>query len=142
MTDTQSSSPPHRRNPRKVRLIVGLIVLVIAIGVLLWVGLGRGAVYYYSVSELKALGAAEHVRVSGQLVGDSLEGSGTHYEFAVYDRAEQTQTMTIVFDSALPDAFRNEPGFEVVAEGDYDGNGAFLADSLITKCPSKYEAAP
>ncbi len=50
--------------------------------------------------------------------------------------------LTIVLDGALPDAFKDQAGAEVVAEGDYDGSDTFLANSLITKCPSKYEAAP
>jgi cytochrome c-type biogenesis protein CcmE len=138
-----SSSPDKKRNPRKVRILAGLGVILVAVAVLLWVGLGRGAVYYYSVSELKALGSAEHVRVSGDLVGDSLvDHNGTSYTFAVSDRDKPADTLTVVFDSALPDAFKNEPGFEIVAEGDYNGSGTFSAASLITKCPSKYEAAP
>ena len=138
----EPSSLPRRRSPRKIRLLAGLGVIVIAVAVLLWVGIGRGAVYYYSVSEIKALGSTEHVRVSGELVAGSLTGSGTNFTFAVYDRDKPTETVNIVYDSALPDAFKDEPGFEVVAEGDYDGNGTFSAESLITKCPSKYEAAP
>jgi cytochrome c-type biogenesis protein CcmE len=138
----EQPTPHKKRNPRKVRLLAGLGVIVIAVAVLLWVGLGRGAVYYYSVSELKAKGSAQHVRVSGDLAGDSLSGSGTSFTFTIYDRDEPAKTVKILFASALPDAFKNEPGFEVVAEGDYDGNGTFAAESLITKCPSKYEASP
>ena len=138
----EPSSPPRRRNPRKIRLLVGIGVIVVAVAVLLWVGIGRGAVYYYSVSEIKALGSVEHVRVSGELVGGSLTGSGTSFTFAVSDRDKPFETVKIAYDSALPDAFKDQPGFEVVAEGDYDGSGNFSADSLITKCPSKYEAAP
>jgi cytochrome c-type biogenesis protein CcmE len=48
----------------------------------------------------------------------------------------------VVYRGALPDAFKDQPGTEVVAEGRLDGQGIFLAQTLITKCPSKYEAAP
>jgi cytochrome c-type biogenesis protein CcmE len=138
----ESSIPQKKRNSRKVRMLAGLAVIVVAVGVLLWLGLGRGAVYYYSVSELKALGSAKHIRVSGDLVGGSLVGrDGTNFTFALYDRERPADNLTVVYDSALPDAFKDQPGFEVVAEGDWDGSGTFSAESLITKCPSKYEAA-
>jgi cytochrome c-type biogenesis protein CcmE len=123
-------------------MLVGLAIVVVAAGVLLWFGIGRGAVYYYSVSELKALGTAQHVRVSGELEGGSLVSTGpAEFTFTVYDRDKSADRLTVVYDGALPDAFKDQAGSEVVAEGDYDGNGTFAAETLITKCPSKYEAA-
>lgn len=131
------------RNPRRTRLLVGLAVVVVAAGALLWLAIGRGTVYYYSVSELKALGSAQHVRVSGELEAGSLVSSGSaDHTFAIHDRDDPTAKLTIVLDGVLPDAFKDQAGAEVVAEGDYDGSGAFSAVTLITKCPSKYEAAP
>lgn len=129
------------RNPRRTRLLVGLAVVVVAAGALLWLAIGRGAIYYYTVSELKALGSAQHVRVSGQLEGGSLTSEGpVEHTFTVYDRDDLTAWLTVVLDGGLPDHFKNEAGAEVVAEGDYDGKGTFSAVTLITKCPSKYEA--
>ena len=123
-------------------MLVGSAVVLVAVGVLLWLGLGRGAVYYYSVSELKAVGTAERVRVSGELEGSSLVDRGAEgCVFTLYDRSTPADKLEVAYDGALPDAFKNEPGAEVVAEGDYDGSGLFSADTLITKCPSKYEAA-
>jgi cytochrome c-type biogenesis protein CcmE len=138
----ESPSPNKTRNPRKVRLIAGLAVVVVAAGLLLWLGLGRGTVYYYSVTELLAKGSAQHVRVSGELEGGSLakDVQGV-FTFTVYDRDRTSDRVAVVYDGALPDAFRDAPGAEVVAEGDYDGSGTFSAQTLITKCPSKYEAA-
>jgi len=131
------------KNPRRIRLIVGLAVIVAAAGVLLWLGVGRGAVYYYSVAELLAKGQAERVRVSGELEGGSLAEDGQGgFTFTVYDRDRPTDRVTVVYGGALPDSFKDEPGSEIVAEGDYYGDGTFRAQTLITKCPSKYEAAP
>ena len=131
------------RNPRRTRLLVGLAVVVVAAGALLWLALGRGTVYYYSVAELRSLGSAQHVRVSGELEGGSLvSGAPAAHTFTIYDRDDPAAKLTIVLDGALPDAFKDQAGAEVVAEGDYDGSGTFLAGNLITKCPSKYEAAP
>ena len=123
-------------------MLVGIAIVIVAGGVLLWLGIGRGAVFYYSVSELLAVGAAQHVRVSGELQEGSLANRGADgFVFTVRDRDTPADRVKIVYRGALPDAFRNESGAEVVAEGDYDGKGTFTAATLITKCPSKYEAA-
>ena len=54
---------------RAIKIVVGAVVVAVAVGALVWVGVGRGSVYYYSVSELLAKGPAQQVRVSGELVG-------------------------------------------------------------------------
>ncbi len=139
----ESPTPPKTNKPRRIRLIVGLAVIVAAASVLLWLAIGRGAVYYYSVTELLAKGGAEGVRVSGELEGGSLADDGRGGStFIIYDRDRPADKLAVVYSVALPDHFEDKPGFEVVAEGDYDGNGTFQARTLITKCPSKYEVAP
>jgi len=96
------------------------------VGVLLWFAVGRGAVYYYSVSELLANGQASNVRVSGELQGGSLVESGAgDYTFVIHDREQPGLTLKVAYSGALPDAFKNEPGAEVVAEGDFDGGTVF-----------------
>jgi cytochrome c-type biogenesis protein CcmE len=139
----ESAGPRKSKRPRRIRLIVGLAVIAAAAGVLLWLGLGRGVVYYYSVAELLAKGSTDNVRVSGELEGGSVvdAGQGGH-TFTIRDRGQQTLELTVVYQGALPDAFKNEPGAEIVAEGAFDGVSTFTARVLITKCPSKYEAAP
>ena len=138
-----SSNPSKMNKPRRIRLIVGLAVIVAAAGVLLWLAIGRGAVYYYSVTELLAKGEAKGVRVSGELEGGSLADDGRGgFTFVIYDRDRPADKLAVVYSVALPDHFEDRAGAEVVAEGDYDGDGTFQARTLITKCPSKYEAAP
>jgi cytochrome c-type biogenesis protein CcmE len=139
----KSDSPHKIKNTRRARMAVGIAVIVAAVGVLLWLGLGRGTVYYYSVSELGRVGSTQHVRVSGELEGGSLVESGaTEFTFTIRDRDRPSEMVTVVYEGALPDAFADRPGAEIVAEGDYDGRGTFWAQTLITRCPSKYEAAP
>ena len=127
---------------RSIKILVGSLVVVVAVGVLLWVGIGRGSVYYYTVAELLAKGPSQQVRVSGQLVDGSVEGLGTTtLKFLLHDRVTSSQTIAVVFSGAIPDSFRNQPDAEVVAEGDMLAGGSFAATLLEAKCPSKYEAA-
>ncbi len=132
-----------RLGSRKVKVVIAAAVVVVAAGVLLWLGLGRGAVYYYSVSELNALSSAHNVRVSGELVAGSLvHSSNTHITFRIHDRDQTSEYLAVVYDGALPDTFKNLADTEVVVEGDRLTNGTFEARTFIAKCPSKYEAAP
>ena len=127
---------------RTIKILVGAVVVAIAVGVLIWVGVGRGSVYYYTVSELLAKGPTQQVRVSGELVGGTVDGLGTTtLKFVLHDRTEVKQTISIVYNGAIPDSFRDAPDAEVVAEGDLLTGGSFAATNLTPKCPSKYEAA-
>jgi len=128
---------------RTIKIVVGAVVIAVALGVLLWVAVGRGSVYYYTVSELLAKGPAERVRVSGELVDGSVEGLGTtNLKFVLHDRDYPEQTIAVAYKGAIPDSFKDQPDTEVVAEGDYVAGESFLATVLTAKCPSKYEAAP
>jgi cytochrome c-type biogenesis protein CcmE len=127
---------------RKIKIIVGAMVVAIAVGALLWVGVGRGSVYYYTVSELLTKGPQQQVRVSGELVGGTVEGLGTTtLKFVLHDRDKSDQTIAVVYKGAIPDSFRDQPDAEVVAEGDLLTGGSFAATVLTPKCPSKYVAA-
>jgi cytochrome c-type biogenesis protein CcmE len=128
---------------RTKKIVAGAVVVAVAIGVLVWVAAGRGSVYYYTVSELLAKGPSQQVRVSGELVGGSVEGLGTtSLKFVLHDRDRPDQVIPVVYNGAIPDSFRDQPNSEVVAEGDLVAGGSFVATVLIPKCPSKYEAAP
>lgn len=127
---------------RTIKIVVGAVVVAIAVGALIWVGVGRGSVYYYTVSELLAKGPTQQVRVSGELVGGTVDGLGTTtLKFVLHDRTQATQTISVVYNGAIPDSFRDQPDAEVVAEGDLLAGGSFAATNLTPKCPSKYEAA-
>lgn len=128
---------------RAIKILVAGVVIAVAVGVLVWVSVGRGSVYYYTVSELLAKGPTQQARVSGELVAGSVKGLGTTtLEFVLHDRDLVDQTVPVVFHGAIPDSFKDQPDSEVVAEGDFAADGSFVATLLIPKCPSKYEAAP
>jgi len=127
---------------RTTKIVVGAVVVAVAVGALVWVGVGRSSVYYYTVSELLAKGPMQQVRVSGELVGGSVEGLGTTtLKFVLHDREQTNQTVPVVYNGPIPDSFKDQPDSEVVAEGDFAADGSFIADDLTAKCPSKYEAA-
>ncbi len=126
---------------RKIKIIVASVVVLAAVAVLVWVGVGRSSVYYYTVSELLTKGTAQQVRVSGELVEGSVEGMGTtNLKFVLHDRDHVVLTIPVAYNGPIPDSFKDQADTEVVAEGDFAG-GSFTATGLTPKCPSKYEAA-
>jgi cytochrome c-type biogenesis protein CcmE len=141
-------------NKKKLKFVVGGLVILAAIASLGAFALSKNAVYYYTVSEMKASGPRENVRVSGQLLAGSVQGGevGAPLRFKIYDKladgqvlqvanAQDSQVLEVSFVGTVPDSFKDDPKTEVVVEGDYSPNGLFNADTMLAKCPSKYQAA-
>jgi cytochrome c-type biogenesis protein CcmE len=82
------------------------------------------------------------VKVSGQVVAGTyarVEGELLH-TFVVRDLVDESLTFPVEFRDALPDTFSDD--VEVVLEGRLRADGVFEANTLLTKCGSRYEAAP
>lgn len=129
-----------RRSNRRLQLAVVALVLVGAVGYLVYSGL-RTNVYYQTVNELQAAGATEagrQVRVAGDVAAGSIvrEDSGSVVHFTITDGSG---SMPVVYQGAIPDIF--QPGIQVVVEGKYQPGGEFTATTLLAKCPSKFQAA-
>ena len=139
---------PHTPQPllrRKRVLIPGLAVLL-AMGYLGYVAFSGAAMYYLTVDELLARGAAaygEDVRLSGKVLPDSVETdpATNTLRFSIADKKNTTGTsIPVVYSGVVPDAFK--PDADVVLEGKLTTAGTFEADNLLVKCPSKYQARP
>ena len=124
------------------KFLIGLVVLIAALGYFGFIAFQSATVYYYTVGELHDLGATSDgrlVRVAGKLVPDSFhrEGGSTLANFTLTDGSE---TLSAVHDGIVPDLFFNEHS-EIILEGTYAQNGVFESQNVIVKCPSKYIAA-
>jgi cytochrome c-type biogenesis protein CcmE len=122
---------------RRKLLVVGAVV-VLSIAYLVHTATQASAVYYLTVGELRQTGAgvSQPVRVSGNVVGGSVERDGTIMRFAVADADGQ---LPVVYKGVVPDLFG--PDVQVVVEGRY-ADGVFRATTLLAKCPSKFESDP
>lgn len=130
------------------RFMVGLVGVAGVVSYLVWTGVSETMVYYLTPSELMAKVSADPtfkdvgVKVSGKVVPGTysrVEGELLH-RFQVRDLLDESKTFWVEFRDALPDTFTEES--EVVLEGRLDANGVFQATTLLTKCGSRYEAAP
>jgi cytochrome c-type biogenesis protein CcmE len=126
----------------KVLIAGGAIVLAVVYLVLM--GLQGSTVYFLTVGELQAKGAAatnQVYRVSGTLVPGTLatdsSGLGIHFEIA--DPTDGATPLPVVYRGGqVPDIMGDN--IQVVAEGKLDGSGAFAANTVLAKCPSRLES--
>lgn len=100
--------------------------------------------YYYEVREVLASGAPAgaadtDVRVSGKVVDGSVkwDSAARRLSFKMADNGSGKQTLKVIYPQAPPDAFK--PGVQVVVQGRLNSEQVFMANTLLAKCPSKYE---
>jgi cytochrome c-type biogenesis protein CcmE len=130
------------------RFMVGLVGVAAVVTYLIWTGVSETMVYYLTPVELMARVEADPtfhdvgVKVSGQVVkGTYRRADGEHLHiFTVRDLVDEETTFVVHFSEALPDTFSDD--VEVVVEGRLRADGVFEATTLLTKCGSRYEAAP
>jgi cytochrome c-type biogenesis protein CcmE len=122
--------------------IGGLLVIGLVIVLIVQATLTTGA-YYLTVGELEARGAemiGERVRVSGAVVEGSeiWEPKEMTLQFSIMD--ESGKELPIVFYGPRPDNFQRAA--EAIVEGELLADGSFKANTLLLKCPSRYEEEP
>lgn len=134
------------------RFMVGLVGVALAVTYLVWTGVSDTMVFYLTPQELEARLAEDPsfrdvgVKVGGKIVPGSHEevaGELLH-RFHVEDPEDPSVTFPVEYRDALPDTFSDaeEMVVDVVVEGRFDEAGMFQATTVLTKCGSRYEAAP
>ncbi len=128
-----------RRRGRRIRFLVAGLILLAALGYLIYSAVAGNSEYYLTVSEAYASAPAQEaqVKVGGKVVEGSIawdRGSST-VRFTITDGQK---TMPVTYKGVVPDSF--QPGADVILEGKMTKEGDFAASSLLAKCASKYEA--
>lgn len=129
---------------RTNRFLIGGVLLAAAIGWLIFTAVSETSVYYFTIDEFLARKeslANEGVRVAGRVGGGTVKWDPrtTNLEFALGDfKAPDAGGVTVRYTGILPDMFAE--GRDVIVEGKYGADGIFRAHSVLTSCPSKYEA--
>lgn len=121
---------------KRKKLIIGVAVLIIALGFLGYQGFASSASYSYTVAEFLELRDSTQdqlIRLSGLVAPGSVEQKGRSLKFDVTDGE---LSVPVVYDGVVPDTFK--AGGEVTVEGKVDGAGVFVAQAVMPKCPSKY----
>lgn len=122
--------------------IAALCLLLGGLGWLLFSGLTENSVYFVNVSEALAIEPAKlgSARLFGSVSAEELQGGpGTMgVSFRLQDKDNPARFMPVTYKGAVPDTFK--AGVEVIVEGGLNpASGVFVAKTLMTKCPSKYQ---
>ena len=119
-------------------VLVGLAALAVSGAAALgFSALDETMTYFYSPSDVvtKGVEAGQSVRLGGLVEAGSVrrEADGLTLAFTVTDTAN---TVPVRYRGLVPDLFREGQG--VVAEGRFDPQGMFIADSLLAKHDENY----
>jgi cytochrome c-type biogenesis protein CcmE len=130
----------RRRKRVPLSFMIAGIAILGAVIYLVYINTQTNAVYYMTVPELKHCTSCsmQDIRVAGYVqAGTIVHNDKTQdVSFVIED---SKQTLMVTYSGVLPDIFR--PGVQVVVEGKYTGSGPFQAQTLLAKCPSKFQSA-
>ena len=124
---------------KKVKFIVGGGLIALAIVYLIYAGISSNSAYFLTVDELYAKGESMQnrtVRVAGMVDAETIDFNNRELILAFDVTSETGERMPVVFNGPKPDQMRE--GAEAILEGKYNGE-EFQAQSLLLKCPSRYE---
>jgi cytochrome c-type biogenesis protein CcmE len=137
----EGEKPSRRRRKRlPISFILGGLAILGAVIYLIYATTQANAAFYLTVPELKSCTtcAAQSVRVAGVVQAGSVVNNEQNQQIS-FVIAGSGQSLPVVYSGIVPDIFG--PGITVVVEGHYTGTGPFQAQTLLTKCPSKFQAA-
>lgn len=148
MTDVVSSRadagparPAGRGWGSKGRLsLIGLGAVALIMALIVTATLDTG-MYYLTVDEFhnrQARLGGQRVRINGEVMADSeiWDPRRTRLEFQLRDAAGE-HALAVVYIGPRPDNFQRAAS--AIVEGSLAPSGEFVADSLLLKCPSRYE---
>lgn len=148
------------------KFIIGGLIILAAVIYLIVVSTVASAEYFYTVDELLGRGAGavgQPVRVTGAVLGDTIQydavtltltftmvhlpadqelinaegGLAEALHIAVEDTSRSR--LQVVYVGVQPDLLRNEA--QAIVTGELTEDGAFLANELLLRCPTRYEEA-
>jgi cytochrome c-type biogenesis protein CcmE len=125
---------------RTVRLIVALGAAVVLASALIYTSFSAASPALSPSQLLRTAQAGRSYQLTGTVVPGSVHRDGAVLDFSVADRAGGS-AVPVAYTGTVPDPFRE--GREIIVTVQRQA-GRFVGerDSLITKCPSKYRAAP
>jgi cytochrome c-type biogenesis protein CcmE len=131
------------RTSKKIKFIVGGVVIVALIGYLIVSSISNAGAYYREVGEVLTQNSqlqGKSLRVSGNIVTESVkyDAPTLSLDFKISDPKDVSQQLAIHFHGVQPDQITRE-GASAIVEGNLGPDGAVEANNLLLKCPSRYE---
>jgi len=150
--------------PNRTKFLVGFGLIIAAIVYLVVTQTRNTAQFFFTIEELQAKGSAEvghSVRLSGAVIGDSIQydaqtltlkftiANVTNDLKEIDQRGGLAQVLyeavndpnaariEVVYVGPKPDLMK--PEAQAIVEGRLGEDGVFQADTLLLKCPTRYE---
>jgi cytochrome c-type biogenesis protein CcmE len=122
---------------RRVRLVVALSAAVLLAAALVYTSFSASSEARSPSQLLASADAGRSYQLTGKVVAGSIRKNGTTLDFKVRDR-NGTAVVPVRYTGSVADTFRD--GREVIVTVKREGS-TFVGekDSLVTKCPSKFQ---
>jgi len=127
--------------PKIAKIALTAVVLLSALGGLMWYSLQQDTAYYKHVDEVMASPDQWHgksLQLHGFVVKGTWKQKPNTLEY-IFDVENKGKVVRASYTGVLPDTFKDEA--EVVLKGRLTDDAHFAVDpnGVMAKCPSKYE---
>ena len=123
-----------------IKILVGIFVIGGGLGYFIFQAMQSSWSYYYSVDEFSASDSTikDHsLRIAGRVKSESVVRDLNDMTLSFILAGTKTE-VPVIYKGVVPDNFTED--IDVVVEGRLDVDGTFKADTLLTRCESKYKA--
>lgn len=126
---------------KNIKITIGALIVIIAIGYLFISGFSGNMSVHADLTNLVKNPQQyndKFINTEGRLVGNSIKWDSSKVElrFSITDGKSE---FPVLWKDVKPDNFTGD--VIVMVGGKYQAGQEFVADTLTTKCPSKYESA-
>jgi cytochrome c-type biogenesis protein CcmE len=130
-------APVDPARKRKIRLVIALSAAVLLAVGLIYTSFSAST-EAKQPSEILNASPEDSYDLTGVVVPGSIRHTGSELGFRVADRDDPKASIPVRYTGEVPDPFRD--GREVIVTGKVEDD-TFIAerDSLVTKCPSKFQ---
>lgn len=127
---------------RQLKFVVGISAIIATVAVLVWTAVDQTKMYMITVAEYLDAGSAfagTTVRIAGRVAPGSMkwDAESRDLHFTLNDTSGEG-SVGVHYTGLLPDMFAEDR--DVVVEGPYTSGTPFVATTVLTACPSKYQA--
>ena len=123
-----------------VKALIGIVLIGGGIGYFVYQAMQSSWSYYYSVDDFSDNSSAiqnHSLRIAGKVKPGTISRDLQKMNLTFTLSGSKTG-IPVYYEGTVPDNFTEDR--EVVVEGRLDTAGVFQADTLMTRCESKYEA--
>lgn len=135
----ESAAPSPGIKAKHQRLILALLAVcaIVAAGLLAASALKDEAAYFYAPAELAAKNVepGQAIRLGGMVVPGTLKKMPDGISIA-FEVTDGKANVPVQFKGIVPDLFKEGSG--MVADGEMDGKGTFVAEKILAKHDENY----